>query len=260
MTGKVRLDEAAREVAARPDDHGSADLHRRQDLHRRSSAPSSAPARSSRRWTPRPGRRCGAGTRRRRPASPGGNTWPSGSKEYLRGGATIWQAPAVDEKLGLLYFSTGNAGSDWFGGDRPGKNLYAASIVALDLKTGKLKWYYQQVHHDIWDLDSASPVILFDAGGKQGIAQASKTGWLYMLDRATGKPLYGIPEKAVPQNADQKTWPTQPIPSNGEFTPHGAVPAKDVARVKKEAVGPLAKVPGRRRRRCRSRRRRPASS
>jgi quinohemoprotein ethanol dehydrogenase len=177
------------------------------------------------------------------PGEPGGNTWPSGSKEYLRGGATIWQAPAVDPKLGLLYFSTGNAGSDWFGGQRPGKNLYAASIVALDLKSGKLKWYYQQVHHDIWDYDSASPVVLFDAGGKQGIAQASKTGWLYMLDRATGKPLYGIPEKPVPQNAAQKSWPTQPIPTGGEFTPHGPVPAADVARVKKEAVGPLKKVP-----------------
>jgi quinohemoprotein ethanol dehydrogenase len=177
------------------------------------------------------------------PGDPGANTWPSGSKEYLRGGATIWQAPAVDEKLGLLYFSTGNAGSDWFGGQRPGKNLYAASIVALDLKTGKLKWYYQQVHHDVWDYDSASPVVLFDAGGKQGIAQASKTGWLYMLDRATGKPLYGIPEKPVPQNAAQKSWPTQPIPLNGEFTPHGPVPTADVARVKKEAVGPLKKVP-----------------
>jgi quinohemoprotein ethanol dehydrogenase len=177
------------------------------------------------------------------PGEPGGNTWPAGSKEYLRGGATIWQAPAVDPKLGLLYFSTGNAGSDWFGGQRPGKNLYAASIVALDLKSGKLKWYYQQVHHDIWDYDSASPVVLFDAGGKQGIAQASKTGWLYMLDRATGKPLYGIPEKAVPQNAAQKSWPTQPIPTGGEFTPHTAVPTADVTRVKKEAVGPLKKVP-----------------
>ncbi len=181
------------------------------------------------------------------PGDPGGDTWPAGSKEYLRGGATIWQAPAVDDKLGLIYFSTGNAGSDWFGGERPGKNLYAASIVALDLKTGKLKWYYQQVHHDIWDYDSASPVVLFDAGGKHGIAQASKTGWLYMLDRATGKPLYGIPEKAVPQNAEQQTWPTQPIPDNGEFTPHGPVPAKDVARVKSQAVGPLAKRAGRRR-------------
>src|SRR6478752_2636619 len=177
------------------------------------------------------------------PGDPGGNTWPSGSKEYLRGGATIWQAPAVDEKLGLLYFSTGNAGSDWFGGDRPGKNLYAASIVALDLQTGKLKWYFQQVHHDIWDYDSASPVVLFDAGGHKGIAQASKTGWLYMLDRATGKPLYGITEQRVPQNKEQASWPTQPIPKNAEFTPHGPPPAKDIQRVKKEATGPIAKAP-----------------
>jgi alcohol dehydrogenase (cytochrome c) len=177
------------------------------------------------------------------PGTPGGDTWPSGSKQYLRGGATIWHAPAVDEKLGLMYFSTGNAGSDWFGGERPGKNLFAASIVALDLNTGKLKWYYQQVHHDIWDYDSASAVVLFDADGKKGIAQASKTGWLYMLDRETGKPLYGIPEKPVPQNAEQKTWPTQPIPVNGAFTPHGRPPDTDIARVKKQAVGPLAKVP-----------------
>jgi quinohemoprotein ethanol dehydrogenase len=147
------------------------------------------------------------------PGQPGGKSWPSGSKEFLRGGGSIWQAPAVDPKLGLLYVSTGNAGSDWFGGLRPGQNLYTSSIVALDLNTGKLKWYFQQVHHDIWDYDSASPVVLFDAGGKQGIAQASKTGWLYMLDRATGKPLYGIKETPVPQNAAQKSWPTQPIPA-----------------------------------------------
>jgi quinohemoprotein ethanol dehydrogenase len=177
------------------------------------------------------------------PGELGADSWPAGSKEYLRGGATIWQAPAVDKDLGLLYFSTGNAGSDWFGGERPGKNLYAASIVALDLKTGKLKWYFQQVHHDIWDYDSASPVILFDAGGHKGIAQASKTGWLYMLDRETGKPLYGITERSVLQDKEQRTWPTQPIPANAAFTPHGAVPEKDIARVKKEAVGPLKKVP-----------------
>jgi quinohemoprotein ethanol dehydrogenase len=177
------------------------------------------------------------------PGEPGGDSWPAGSKIYLRGGATIWQAPAVDPKLGLIYFSTGNAGSDWYGGQRPGKNLYAASIVALDLKTGKLKWYFQQVHHDIWDYDSASPVVLFNAGGHEGIAQASKTGWLYMLDRKTGKPLYGITEKPVPQNAGQKTWPTQPIPDNAQFTPQGTPPAADVKRILKERTGPLKKVP-----------------
>jgi quinohemoprotein ethanol dehydrogenase len=177
------------------------------------------------------------------PNEPGGNSWPAGSKIYLRGGATIWQAPAVDPKLGLIYFSTGNAGSDWYGGQRAGKNLYAASIVALDLKTGKLKWYFQQVHHDIWDYDSASPVVLFDAGGHEGIAQASKTGWLYLLDRKTGKPLYGITERPVPQNAAQKTWPTQPIPDNAQFTPQGTPPTADVKRILKERTGPLKKVP-----------------
>jgi alcohol dehydrogenase (cytochrome c) len=177
------------------------------------------------------------------PNDPGGNTWPAGTKQYLRGGATIWQAPAIDPKLGLIYFSTGNAGSDWYGGQRPGKNLYAASIVALDLNTGKLKWYFQQVHHDIWDYDSASPVVLFDAGGHKGIAQASKTGWLYMLDRATGKPLYGITETPVPQNAAQKSWPTQPIPANGAFTPHGRPPAADIKRVLKERVPAVKKAP-----------------
>ena len=103
-------------------------------------------------------------------------------------------------------------------------------------------------------------MILFDAGGKQGIAQASKTGWLYMLDRATGKPLYGIPEKAVPQNAEQQTWATQPIPDNGEFTPHGPVPAKDIARVKKPGSRRARRTRRSSSRRCRSRRLRPASS
>jgi alcohol dehydrogenase (cytochrome c) len=181
------------------------------------------------------------------PHDPGGDTWPSGSSAYLRGGASIWSTPAYDPKLGLLYFSTGNAGSDWYGGERPGKNLYANSIVALDAKTGQLKWYYQEVHHDIWDYDAPSPVILFDAkvGGKTvaGIAQPGKTGWLYMLNRETGKPLFSTPETAVPQDAAQKTWPTQPIPSVGAFIPHGQPPASQVASVVKQRTGPAAEVP-----------------
>jgi quinohemoprotein ethanol dehydrogenase len=97
-------------------------------------------------------------------------------------------------------------------------------MVALDVKTGKLRWHYQMVHHDIWDYDAPSPTILFDAtiGGRmrQGIGEASKTGWLYLLDRTNGKPLFPIPEKPVPQNANQKSWPTQPIPSYPPFVPH----------------------------------------
>jgi quinohemoprotein ethanol dehydrogenase len=181
------------------------------------------------------------------PHDPGGDTWPAGTAAYLRGGASIWSTPAYDPKLGLLYFATGNTGSDWYGGERKGTNLYANSIIALDATTGKLKWYYQEVHHDIWDYDAPSPVVLFDTKSSsgadvKGIAQPGKTGWLYMLDRATGKPLFPSPEKAVPQNAAQKTWPTQPIPSVGAFIPHGMPPAAQIARVDKERTGASKKL------------------
>jgi quinohemoprotein ethanol dehydrogenase len=149
-------------------------------------------------------------------------TW--GGKAYLTGGAPIWQTPSVDPKLGLLYFTTGNANPDNDGSKRPGKNLYAASFVALDVKTGKLRWYYQMVHHDIWDYDAPSPTVLFDAtvGGRtvHGIGEAEKTGWLYLLDRTNGKPLFPTPERPVPQNAKQKTYATQPFPSYAPFVPH----------------------------------------
>ncbi|MEO9174217.1 MAG: PQQ-binding-like beta-propeller repeat protein, partial [Gaiellales bacterium] len=181
------------------------------------------------------------------PNQPGGNTWPKGTA-YLRGGASVWSTPAVDQKLGLMYFSTGNAGNDWYGGDRAGKNLYSSSIVALNMSTGKIKWAFQEVHHDIWDYDTPSPVVLFNvktAAGKnvQGIGDPGKTGWLYLLDRTNGKPLYGIKETKVPQNKQQKTWPTQPIPANSSFIFHGRPTAAEIARVKKQAVGPIKKVP-----------------
>ena len=149
-------------------------------------------------------------------------TW--GGNAYLHGGAPVWQTPSVDPKLGLIYFTTGNANPDNNGSQRPGKNLYAASFVALDLKTGKLRWYYQMVHHDIWDYDAPSPTVLFDAKihGRlvHGIGEAEKTGWLYLLDRRTGRPLFPTPERPVPQLAQQKTYPTQPIPSYAPFVPH----------------------------------------
>jgi quinohemoprotein ethanol dehydrogenase len=151
------------------------------------------------------------------PGSWAGDSWKSG-------GAPVWQTPSVDPELGLLYFTTGNANPDNDGSSRAGKNLYSASFVALDLRTGKLRWHYQMVHHDIWDYDAPSPTVLFDVtiGGKKvrGIAEAEKTGWLYLLDRTNGKPLFPIPEQPVPRNANQKTWPTQPIPSYDPFVPH----------------------------------------
>ena len=113
-------------------------------------------------------------------------------KETWRyGGGSIWSTPAIDPDLGLIYFGTGNPSPQMDDTTRPGDNLYTVSLVALDINTGKLKWYYQQVPHDRWGYDVASPPILFDfnSGGKtiKAVGQASKTGWFYIHDRKTGQ-------------------------------------------------------------------------
>jgi quinohemoprotein ethanol dehydrogenase len=154
------------------------------------------------------------------PGETGHDTWPQTGDAWRNGGAPMWQTAAVDPDLGLLYFSTGNASPDLDGSKRAGDNLFTASIVAVDAKSGRYRWHFQQVHHDIWDYDSPSPVILFDANGKKGLGQSSKTGWLYLLDRETGKPLLPTPETPVPQSAVQKTAKTQPIPSYPPYIPH----------------------------------------
>jgi glucose dehydrogenase len=110
------------------------------------------------------------------------------------GGAGMWQAVAVDRDLGLVIFAVGNPSPDLDGSQRPGDNLYANSIVAIDLKTGKHKWHVQEIPHDVWDLDATSPVVLFDTKDASGqtvkaVGEAGKTGWVYVLDRATGKPI-----------------------------------------------------------------------
>ena len=120
--------------------------------------------------------------------------------------------------------STGNAGPDFDGSIRPGDNLFTASIVAIDAKTGEYRWHFQQVHHDIWDYDVPSP------GGplrhrdqrhdaRKALAEPSKTGWVYILDRATGEPLIGIEERPVPQEPRQATAATQPYPIGDSFVP-----------------------------------------
>ena len=119
-------------------------------------------------------------------------------------------------QLGLIYFAVGNCGPDYDGSMREGDNLFCASVVALNAKTGEYAWHFQEVHHDIWDYDAASPVVLFDTvingQPRKGIAQAGRTGWVYILDRTNGKPLIGIEERPVPQEPRQKTAKTQPYP------------------------------------------------
>ncbi|HEX6615178.1 MAG TPA: PQQ-dependent dehydrogenase, methanol/ethanol family [Gemmatimonadales bacterium] len=113
---------------------------------------------------------------------------------WMTGGGSVWQAPAVDRDLGLVIFGVGNPSPDLDGSIRPGDNLYTGSIVAVDLETGRLKWYFQELPHDTWDLDAVSPVVLVDVPAGDGslvhaVAQAGKTGWVYVVDRASGKPI-----------------------------------------------------------------------
>jgi glucose dehydrogenase len=141
-----------------------------------------------------------------------GPTWVGGE----RNGGGIWETPAIDPALGLVYVAVGNPYGD--SKKRAGTNLFTDSILALTLREGRLKWYYQQTHHDVWDYDSGGPPTLFDmkVGGRdvKAIAQASKNGYLYILDRETGQPVHGIKEMPIPEDdrPGEHGWPTQPIP------------------------------------------------
>jgi len=113
---------------------------------------------------------------------------------WQHGGGPMWHHPAYDPALGLVFMNIGNAAPDNDGEVRPGDNLYTSSIVAVDVKTGKLKWYYQEISHDVWDYDATTPPVLVDAPDASGrtvhaVAEAGKDGFVYVLDRATGKPI-----------------------------------------------------------------------
>ena len=157
------------------------------------------------------------------PGEVGHDTWPQDNEVWMHGGATVWNTPAVDPELGLIYFSTGNPGPDFNGAVRAGDNLFTASVVAVEARTGKYRWHFQEVHHDIWDYDAPNPVVLFDASidgrMRKGLAQVGKTGWAYILDRETGKPLIGIEERPVPQEPRQATAATQPYPIGDAIVP-----------------------------------------
>ena len=160
------------------------------------------------------------------PTQAGGASWPD-TGIYRHGGGAVWMTPAVDPALNLIYVAVGNPSPDFNGGPRPGTNLYSNSIVALRADSGRVAWYFQEVHHDLWDSDPASPPVLLalgtGAGAVPALIQAGKTGWLYVLDRRTGRPLVATPERRVPGGAAwQHVWPTQPEPQNQPFAP--AVP------------------------------------
>ncbi len=152
-----------------------------------------------------------------RPGEAGSETWPSDAWKN-RSGTNVWGFFTVDVTRGIVYAPVGAPTSDFYGADRVGDNLYGNSLVALDARTGEKKWHRQLVHHDIWDYDLAAPPALFDIqhGGRTipAVAQITKMGLLFVFDRVTGEPVYGIEERPVPQTAvpGEVTAKTQPFP------------------------------------------------
>jgi quinoprotein glucose dehydrogenase len=149
---------------------------------------------------------------------PEAKTWGKNPRAF-NGGANAWTGASVDENRGILYAVTGSGTYDFWGVDRPGNNLYADCLLALDIRTGKLLWHFQDVHHDLWDYDFASSPVLFTARSNgravDSVAVAGKTGFLFAFDRLTGKPLFPIEERPVPQGEHmegEQLSPTQPFP------------------------------------------------
>jgi quinoprotein glucose dehydrogenase len=152
-----------------------------------------------------------------RPGEPGSETWPAGGWRN-RSGTNVWGFFTIDVKRGIVYAPLGAPTSDFYGADRIGDNLYGNSLVALDARTGEKKWHQQLVHHDLWDYDPAAPPALFDIrrAGRviPSVAQITKMGLLFVFNRVTGAPVYGMEERAVPQTAvpGEVTARTQPFP------------------------------------------------
>ncbi|MGH9935422.1 MAG: PQQ-binding-like beta-propeller repeat protein, partial [Blastocatellia bacterium] len=148
----------------------------------------------------------------------GVETWENESWKYT-GNTNVWTLMSVDEELGYVYLPTGTPTNDWYGGHRLGNNLFAESLVCLDAKTGKRVWHFQTVHHGVWDYDLPAAPALADITVKgkhiKAVAQITKTGFLWVFDRVTGKPVWPIEERAVPQSTvpGERTSPTQPFPT-----------------------------------------------
>ena len=153
-----------------------------------------------------------------KPGEFGNDTWENESWA-VNGNTGVWTQITVDEDLGLVYLPVETPTSDYYGGHRPGNNLFAETLVCVDLKTGQRKWHYQFVHHPIWNFDNSSAPLLLDinVNGRaiKAVASPSKQAYLYVFDRVTGQPVWPIEERPVPQSdvPGEKTSPTQPFPT-----------------------------------------------
>ena len=168
-----------------------------------------------------------------RPGEFGNDTWLNNSWA-TNGNTGVWTQISVDEDLGLVYLPVESPTSDFYGGHRPGNNLFGESLVCVDLKTGQRKWHYQIVHHPIWDYDLSSAPILADinVNGKtiKAVAVPSKEAFLYVFDRVTGEPIWPIEERPVPKGDVPGEWysPTQPLPTKPPAYARQAVTVDDL--------------------------------
>jgi len=173
------------------------------------------------------------------PGQPGHDTW-EGESWKDRSGANAWPFYfTVDKQRGLVYLPLASPAADFYGGDRKGANLYGNSVVAVDAATGKYKWHFQTIHHDLWDHDPPAPPTLFDIrrGGTTipALAMTTKSGYMYILNRETGQPVFGVEERPVPKSdvPGEQAFPTQPFPvkpppiARNSFRPDDLVTAED---------------------------------
>jgi len=174
------------------------------------------------------------------PGEMGHETWQEDAWKD-RTGANVWSIMSVDSERGFVFLPIGSASYDFYGADRKGMDLFSNSLVALDAATGKLVWYYQMVHHDIWDYDMpAQPVLITvrrDGREIPAVAQVTKMGFVFILDRLTGKPLFPVEERRVPESdvPGEASWPTQPFPLKPPPLVRQTFSQADISEVTKES-------------------------
>jgi quinoprotein glucose dehydrogenase len=190
----------------------------------------------------------------------GNNTWDGGSWQFT-GHTNVWAPMSVDERRGLLFMPVSTPSNDYYGGRRPGQNLFAESVVCLDANTGVRKWHFQIVHHGLWDYDPASApnLVTITVDGKRidAVVQLTKQGWAFVFDRVSGKPIWPIEERQVARSdvPGEASWPTQPFPTkppafesqgvtlDDAFDATPELKTKAVAELKKYRLGPIYTPP-----------------
>lgn len=175
------------------------------------------------------------------------DTWPKDAWQF-RGGANAWAGLTLDAEHGVLFSATGSTTTDFYGPDRPGDNLFSNCVLAQDARTGKRLWHFQTVHHDLWDHDNPCPPVMVTVTHEgrqiQAVAQVTKTGYCFLLDRATGKPLFGVSEVPAPPSdiPGERPSPTQPVPLKPAAICRQAFTDDDATNISKEAHDYVMKV------------------